>query len=179
MKQTVNNLALAGILVCLPLVGTGLANTTPEQERLAQQVRHELLMLPFFGVFDDLSFTLEGRTVVLSGQVTRPVLASSAAQVVKGIRGVEEVVNRIEVLPLSPMDDRIRLAVYRTLFRQPSLSRYTLGAIPPVRILVKNGNVTLTGVVLNEMDRNIAGIQANLVSGVFSVTNNLRVEGKS
>lgn len=179
MKRTVHWLALACVLLGLPLAGTGLADIVPEQKRLEEQVRHELLMLPFFGVFDDLSFTIEGRSVVLTGQVTRPVLASSAVQVVKGICGVEEVVNRIEVLPLSPMDDRIRLAVYRTLFRQPSLSRYTLGAITPVRIIVKNGNVTLTGIVLNEMDKNIAGMQANLVGGVFSVTNNLRVEGKS
>lgn len=179
MKNRISHAVLATILATTPLVSAGVPATLTEEQRLAQQVRHELVMLPFFGVFDDLNFSIQGRTVVLTGQVTRPVLASSAIQVVKGVRGVEEVVNRIEVLPPSPMDDRIRLAVYRTLFRQPSLSRYTLGAIAPVRIIVKNGNVTLTGVVLNEMDKNIAGIYANQVSGVFSVTNNLVVEKKS
>lgn len=179
MKNRISHAVLATILATTPLVSAGVPATLTEEQRLAQQVRHELVMLPFFGVFDDLNFSIQGTTVVLTGQVTRPVLASSAIQVVKGVRGVEEVVNRIEVLPPSPMDDRIRLAVYRTLFRQPSLSRYTLGAIAPVRIIVKNGNVTLTGVVLNEMDKNIAGIYANQVSGVFSVTNNLVVEKKS
>ncbi len=143
---------------------------------MANKVRHELIMLPFYGVFDNLAFSLQGRRVILLGQVTRPVLKSSAEKVARGVPGVEEVVNRIEVLPLSPNDDRLRIALYRNIFGQASLGRYTLGANPPVRIIVKNGNVTLAGVVMNEMDRNLAGLFANQVAGVFSVTNQLQVE---
>ncbi|MBI1896594.1 MAG: BON domain-containing protein, partial [Acidobacteria bacterium] len=110
------------------------------------------------------------------GQVTRPTLKSSAERVVRDIEGVEQVINQIEVLPLSPNDDRIRLATYRAIYGHSALNRYALQAIPPIHILVRNGNVTLEGVVANESDKNIANIQANGVSGVFSVTNNLRVE---
>jgi len=146
------------------------------QERLLREVRHELVMLPFYGVFDNLSYRVEGDTVTLMGQVTRPTLKSDAENVVKRIEGVERVNNQIEVLPVSPNDDRIRLAVYRAIYGHPNLSRYGLQAVPPIHIIVKNGNVTLEGVVANEADKNIANIQANGVPGVFSVTNNLRVE---
>ncbi len=174
MKYTIFSAVLASVLATTPLIGSNLPVEQTE-ERLAKQIRRELVTLPFYGVFDDLRFSLQGRKVILTGQVTRPVLASSAANVVRRITGVEEVENRIEVLPLSPNDDRLRIAVYRTIFSQASLGRYTLGAIPPVRILVKNGDVTLTGVVINEMDKNMAGLFANQVAGVFTVTNNLRV----
>ncbi len=157
---------------------TATATATPEQ-RLSDTIRRELVTLPFYGVFDQLTFSLEGRKVILRGQVTRPVLQSSAANVVKAIPGVEEVVNEVEVLPLSPYDDRLRLLLYRTIYGQGSLGRYSLGAIPSIHILVKNGNVTLEGRVLNEMDKNLAGIFANQVNGVFQVTNNLTVENKS
>jgi hyperosmotically inducible protein len=113
------------------------------------------------------------------GQVSRPTLKSDAERVVKDIEGVERVVNEIEVLPTSPNDDRIRLATYRTIYGHTALNRYALQAVPPIHIIVKNGNVTLEGVVANESDKNIANIQARSVPGVFSVTNNLRVEGKS
>jgi hyperosmotically inducible periplasmic protein len=112
------------------------------------------------------------------GQVTRPTLKSDAERVVKDIEGVEQVTNNIEVLPLSPNDDRIRLAAYRAIYGQTALNRYALNAIPPIHIIVNNGKLTLEGVVANEGDKNIAGIQANSVPGVFSVTNNLRVEGQ-
>jgi len=146
-------------------------------ERLQREVRHELVMLPYYGVFDNLAFRVDGTTVTLLGQVTRPTLKSDAEGVVKRIEGVEKVVNQIEVLPLSPNDDRIRLAVYRSVYGHTALNRYGLQAVPPVHIIVKNGNVTLTGVVASEADKNIANIQANSVSGVFGVTNNLQVEG--
>jgi hyperosmotically inducible protein len=133
-------------------------------------------MLPFYGVFDNLAFRVDGAVVTLLGQVTRPTLKSSAERVVKNIEGVEKVVNEIEVLPNSPNDDRIRMAVFRAIYSDSVLSRYALRAIPPIHIIVRNGNVTLEGVVANEGDRNIANIRANGVSGVFSVTNNLRVE---
>jgi hyperosmotically inducible protein len=145
---------------------------------LVREVGHELRMLPFYTVFDNLEYKVEGYTVILSGQVTQPVLKSDAENVVKRIEGVERVVNNIQVLPLSPNDDRLRRALYRAIYGQSTLNRYALQAIPPIHIIVDNGHVTLVGVVANEMDKNIAGIQANGVPGVFSVTNNLRVEAK-
>jgi hyperosmotically inducible periplasmic protein len=153
---------------------TGMSLASPD--RLEREVRHELVMLPYYGVFDDLSFKVEGDKVTLMGQVTRPTLKSDAEGVVKKIEGVATVVNEIEVLPVSPNDDRIRQAVYRAIYRQASLSRYALQAVPPIHIIVKNGNVSLEGVVANEGDKNLANIRARGVSGVFSVKNNLRVE---
>ncbi len=164
-------LALAAVVSLVPVAHGATPLTSTENE-----IRHELVMLPFVGVFDNLEFKVEGRHVTLLGQVTRPTLKSTAENIVKRIEGVEAVTNNIEVLPLSPMDDRIRLVAYRTIFGFGSLGRYTLGAVPPVRIIVKNGNVTLEGMVLKEMDKNLANIRANSVSGVFSVTNELRVE---
>jgi hyperosmotically inducible protein len=148
------------------------------RQRLEREVRHELVMLPYYDVFDNLTFRVDGSHVILSGQVVRPTLKSSAENVVKGIEGVEKVTNNIEVLPLSPNDDRLRAAVYRAIYSHSALQQYSLRAVPPIHIIVKNGNVTLEGVVARESDKNIANIQANSVSGVFSVTNNLRVEEK-
>ena len=145
--------------------------------RIEREVRHQLVMLPYYSVFDNFAYKVEGDSVTLMGQVTRPTLKSDAENAVKSIEGVERVENRIEVLPLSPGDDRIRRAEYRAIFGSPSLSRYAIQAVPPIHIIVKNGHVTLEGVVANEGDKNVAGIQANGVPGVFSVTNNLRVEG--
>lgn len=144
--------------------------------RIAREVRHELVMLPYYGVFDNLAFRVDGGTVTLLGQVTRPTLKSDAEGVVKQIEGVQKVNNQIEVLPLSPNDDRIRLAEYRSIYGQPQLNQYALRAVPPIHIIVKNGNVTFEGSVSSEGDKNVAGIQANSVSGVFSVTNHLRIE---
>jgi hyperosmotically inducible periplasmic protein len=153
------------------------AQTDKSESRLVREVRHELVMLPYYNVFDNLSYRIEGGTVTLLGQVTNPVLKSSAENVVKHLEGVQQVVNKIEVLPLSPNDDRIRRAVYQKIYNYPTLStRYGFQALPSIHIVVKNGNVTLEGVVDNAADKNIAGIQANGVPGVFSVTNNLRVE---
>jgi len=152
------------------------AQSARGQERIQKEVRHELVMLPYYGVFDNLAYRVDGSTVTLLGEVTRPTLKSDAENVVKRIEGVEKVVNKIEVLPPSPMDDRIRLAVYRAVYGQTGLDRYALQAVPPIHIIVKNGNVALEGVVANDGDKNLAGIRANGVSGVFKVTNNLRVE---
>jgi hyperosmotically inducible protein len=153
------------------------AQTTPAaRERLERLIRHELVMLPYYGVFDNLAFKLENYKVTLMGEVTRPTLKSDAEAVVKRLEGIEAVDNQIEVLPLSPQDDRIRLAVWRAIYRHAALSRYALQAVPPIHIIVKNGHVRLEGMVASESDKNIAGIRANGVSGVFSVTNNLRVE---
>jgi hyperosmotically inducible periplasmic protein len=181
LRRSVARLLMA-LLVSLCVV-SGTAATNLEfadsgraLSRIEREVRHELVMLPYYGVFDNLSFRVNGGTVTLMGQVSRPTLKTDAERVVKGIEGVERVVNNVEILPLSSLDDEIRLATYRAIYGHTALNRYVLRAVPPIHIIVKNGNVTLEGVVANEGDKNIAGLQANTVPGVFSVTNNLKVE---
>ncbi len=164
-------MVLAAALVASPVLLQASKSPMP----LEQQVRHELLMLPYYNVFDTLSYRVSGDTVTLTGQVTRPTLKYDAEHVVARIPGVKSVDNQIEVLPLSGFDDRIRLAELRAIYGNQTLFRYRLGAIPQVRIIVKNGNVTLEGVVANQMDKTVAGLAANGVPGVFSVTNNLQV----
>jgi hyperosmotically inducible protein len=146
------------------------------QDWIAKEVRHELVMLPYYSVFDNLAYRVDGSKVTLFGQVVRPTLKSDAGNVVKKIEGVTAVDNQIEVLPVSPNDDRLRIAVYRAIFSKPELQRYGMGAVPSIHIIVKNGNVTLVGVVDNAMDKNIVGIAANGVLGVFKVTNDLQVQ---
>lgn len=146
-----------------------------QEEKLSKQIRHELLMLPYYSVFDNLAYKIQGDHVTLLGQVVRPTLKSDAEQVVKRIEGVAEVTNHIEVLPLSSFDDRIRRAEYRVIYGSSQLSLYALDPNPPIHIIVKNGHVTLVGVVENEGDRDIAGIQAGTVPNVFSITNDLVV----
>jgi hyperosmotically inducible periplasmic protein len=154
------------------------AQSDKAKTNLIREVRHELVMLPYYGVFDNLSFQVNGYTVTLTGQVTRPTLKSDAENVVKGIEGVEKVVNEIVVLPPSPMDDRIRRATYRAIYGRPPLDRYALQAVPSIHIIVSGGKVTLTGVTDSEADKNLAGIKANGVSGVFSVDNQLQVPAR-
>jgi hyperosmotically inducible periplasmic protein len=146
------------------------------QMRLQKEVRHELVTLPMYNVFDNLAYKVEGGTVTLLGQVTRPTLKSDAERAVKGIEGVERVDNRIEVLPLSPNDDQLRRAVYRAIYGTEGLDRYAMRAVPTIHIIVKNGHVSLEGAVATEGDKNLANIKASGVSGVFSVTNNLQVD---
>ena len=146
-------------------------------DRIVKEVRHELVMLPFYGVFDNLSYKVDpDGTVTLLGQVARPTLKSDAENVVKKIEGVEKVVNKLEVLPTSGNDDRIRRDTYRAIYGNEVLSQYQLRAVPPIHIIVNNGHITLEGVVARKMDKQIAGVQANSVPGAFSVTNNLQVE---
>ena len=145
------------------------------QERITREVRHELLMLPYFGVFDSISYKVDGSTVTLLGEVVRPVTKSDAENAVKHIEGVEKVDNQIDVLPPSPMDDGLRMRLYREIYGYPALEKYALGVQKPIRIIVKNGRVALEGVVDNETDKNLAGVRANSVPGIFSVTNNLQV----
>jgi len=182
MLRNFKNFMLFALLAAV-VTGTGnlQAKDTPNgapgsPARIAQEARHELIMLPYYGVFDNLEFRVDGSTLTLLGEVTRPTLKSDAARVVKGIEGVQTVNNQIKVLPLSPMDDQIRLAVYRAVYRQPVLSQYALRAVPTIHIIVENGHVTLEGAVARQADKNIAGIKANGVFGVFSVTNNLQVD---
>ncbi len=132
-------------------------------------------MLPYFGVFDYIAYQVEGYKVTLLGAVTRPSLKSDAEKAVKGIEGVEAVDNRIEVLPPSPTDEQLRLQLFRAIYGFPALERYALGVIKPIRIIVRNGNVTLEGVVDSDGDKNMASVRANGVPGVFKVTNNLQV----
>ena len=145
------------------------------QARIAKEVRHELVMLPFYSVFDDLAYKVDGSNVTLFGAVARPSLKGDAERVVKKVEGVESVTNNIEILPVSPNDDRIRRDVYRAIYSQPGLDLYSLRAVPTIHIIVKNGNVTLTGAVANQADKDRANLAANGVPGVFSVKNALAV----
>jgi hyperosmotically inducible protein len=178
MKRTIQNVALAAALTmgALPIfAGTG----NPPVQDLASQVRHELVMIPYYSVFDDLNYSVANGVVTLSGDVTRPVVKEDAERSVKHLPGVTQVINDIRVLPLSSMDSRIRMAEYRTIFGFAGMYRYAMGTQPSIHIIVENGHVTLTGVVNNEADKNLANIRANTVPGVFSVTNNLRIAEKS
>jgi BON domain-containing protein len=151
--------------------------TKPVVSDIPTEVHHKLVMLPWYGVFDSLNYQVNGTEVTLSGQFIseHAVTKDDAEKAVKSIPGVTKVVNNIEVLPPSPFDNQIRRAEYRAVFSRGDLGRYTLGAIPQVHIIVNGGHVTLEGTVMNEMDKNMAGIAANTVPGVFSVQNNLQI----
>lgn len=148
-----------------------------EQANLVKEVRHQLVMLPYLTVFDNLEYKVDGTKVTLLGQVTRPSLKEDAERAVKSVEGVTEVDNQIQALPPSPMDDQIRHAEFRAIYGFPSLSRYSWGAIPQIHIVVDSGHVTLYGIVDNQADKDTAGLRANTVPNVFSVTNNLQVAG--
>jgi len=188
MNKIFQNFAI--VMVALALAGGSLARTVPAdpqsssgnqkmQDRVTREVRHELVMIPQLSIFDNLSYKVDGGTVTLLGQVRNPVIKDSAERAVKGIEGVQRVDNQIEVLPLSPNDDRIRHQVARAIFNDSRLFPYSLGAVPPIHIIVKGGHVSLEGVVDSQGDKNVAGIRANGVPGVFSVTNNLQVENST
>jgi len=162
-------------LFCLSIAAQDNQGTAKSQERIIREVRHELLMLPYFGVFDYIAFKVDGSTVTLVGQVVRPVLKSDAENALKRIEGVERVDNQIEALPPSSMDDGLRIQLYRAIYGFPSLEKYALGVQKPIRIIVKNGHVTLEGVVDNQTDKDTANIRAKGVPGSFSVDNNLQV----
>src|SRR3981081_2824515 len=142
---------------------------TKANQNLVREVRHQLLLLPYYSVFDNLAFKVDGDRVTLEGQVTRPTLKSDAEAAVKSIEGVSGVTNNIEVLPPSPMDDQLRRALYRAIYGDPSLSKYSWSSVASIHIIVKNGHVSLEGVVDNETDKNLAGLRANGVPNVFDV----------
>ena len=144
-------------------------------DRIEREVRHQILMLPFYTVFDDIKYSVSGYNVSLAGYVTNPTLKRDAENVVKRIEGVERVDNQIEVLPTSTVDDALRRRLYRAIYGFPALEKYAMPVVKPIRIIVKNGHATLEGIVDSEADKNLANIQANGVSGVFSVKNNLEV----
>ena len=173
-------LALA-MLFAPSIVSAGSQNERPQRnnkkmhDNLVREVRHQLLLLPYYSVFDNLLYKVDGDRVILMGQVVRPTLKTDAENAVKQIEGVSALDNQIQVLPVSPMDDQLRRAVYRALYGDPVLSRYGMSALPSIHIIVNNGNVTLEGVVDSESDRNLANLRASSVPNVFSVTNNLVV----
>jgi hyperosmotically inducible protein len=186
MLMIIGYSALAIFLLTIPSANSAGNQDQPRQrnekkiqENLVKEVRHQLLLLPYYSVFDNLLFKVEGDKVTLLGQVVRPTLKSDAENAVKGIESVSSVDNQIEVLPTSPMDDGLRRAVYRAIYADTSLSRYGMSALPSIHIIVKNGNVALEGVVDNEGDKNLAGLRSNGVPNVFSVTNNLTIAADS
>jgi hyperosmotically inducible protein len=173
---TLSLLALFGLATWAPAARAGSVGSV-DKNSLDNKVRHELVTLPWYGVFDNLQYQVNGSTVILSGQVVseHSQTKRDAENAVKRISGVTEVVNNIEVLPPLPFDNQIRRAEYRAIFSQSTLGGYSMGAIPQIHIIVNGGHVTLEGTVMNQMDRNIAGLAANSVANVFSVTNNLKI----
>lgn len=184
LHRRFGTLLIAGALCCSFAVGQNshsdaFSRDGASDARLVKEVRHQLLMLPYYSVFDDLGFRVNGDTVTLMGDVTRPVLKSDAENVVKRIEGVKQVVNQINVLPLSTMDDQIRMAMARAIYGDPQIgTRYGYQALPSIHIIVNNGRVRLEGVVANEMDKNLINMRARSVPNVFAVDNQLQVEGK-
>jgi hyperosmotically inducible protein len=173
----------SAFLICTLALASASAQTDKQfspkaQARITKEVRHRILMLADFGTFDNIAFRLNGYDVTLVGQVTRPTLRSDAEREVRRIEGVERVDNRIEVLPASPNDDRLRRDLFIAIYRYGPLQHYGVGSNRPIRIIVNRGHVTLEGVLDRESDKNMAGIRANGVPGVFSVQNNLLVPGK-
>ena len=173
-------LTIAAILVIATSAVVAAPVTSGEEglnrQQLMKKIRKELVTLPYYGVFDNLAYEVQGGTVTLYGQVVRPTTRKDAERRVAKIAGVQQVVNNIEVLPLSSFDDSVRINTYRALARTGGLYRYLMGANPSIRIIVNRGQVTLEGVVSNKADKDLAYVVANGVSGAFSVTNNLRAE---
>jgi len=170
-------LIVAAVILAIATPSLAAPKEVPPQavERIQKEVRHEILMLPYFDVFDNIAFKVDGDDVTLFGQVTRPTLKTDVERVVKSIEGVEKVENQIEVLPVSPNDDRLRLRLFRAIYGFNALQRYALPVVKPIRIIVKNGHVTLEGIVDSEGDKDLVNLRARGVSGSFSVTNNLTV----
>jgi hyperosmotically inducible protein len=170
-------LIVAAVILAIATPSVAAQKEVPPQavERIQKEVRHEVLMLPYFDVFDNIAFKVDGDTVTLFGQVTRPTVKTDVERAVKTIEGVEKVDNQIEVLPVSPSDDRLRLRLFRAIYGFNALQRYALPVVKPVRIIVKNGHVTLEGIVDSEGDKYLVNLRARGVSGSFSVTNNLTV----
>lgn len=175
-------ITLAAVLLTIPGITSAARSQSAKDQKetrsnqnLVREVRHQLLLLPYYSVFDNLAFKVDGDHVTLEGQVTRPTLKSDAEAAVKSIEGVSGVTNNIEALPPSPMDDQLRRAIYHAIYGDPVLSKYGWSSMPSIHIIVKNGHVTLEGVVDSEADKNLAGLRANGVPNVFDVKNNLVV----
>ncbi|HTY64966.1 MAG TPA: BON domain-containing protein [Acidobacteriota bacterium] len=156
--------------------GTSASAPNAKPKDLQDRVLHALLMLPTYGVFDDIKFALKGDTVTLTGEVRKPILKSEAEATVRKLPGVTHVINNVEILPLSPIDDSLRAATYRAVYSQPGFERYDIQAFKPIKIIVKNSNITLDGVVGTQIDKILAGEAARRVPFAFSVTNNLTID---
>lgn len=176
-------IALAGLQPMLLRGGARPAGAQQAPERtevnLTREVRHQLVMLPYYSIFDWFTFRVSGYNIELMGYAVRPSLKSAAGNVVKGVEGVQKVTNNIKVLPPSSMDDRIRLAEYRAIYGYPGFEKYAIQAVGPIHIIVDSGHVILEGIVDNQSDKNVANIRANGVPGVFSVKDNMRVHSGS
>ncbi|MGH9559247.1 MAG: BON domain-containing protein [Bryobacteraceae bacterium] len=168
-------LAAAAVMIAAPFLQAQPANNPAPQKSISEQVRHALVTIPWVNVFDDLSYRVDGSTVTLFGQVTRPIIKSDAGNSVKNIEGVTKVNNEIEVLPVSQFDNEIRWHEAYAIFGYQGLQRYAMGTQPSIRIIVKNGHVTLKGYVNSEMDKQLVYMRARQVANVFSVTNELQV----
>ena len=170
-------IALMAIFAVSPILAVPKVDTkSVNPAETMKQIRKRLVTLPYYGVFDNLAYKYEDGVVTLYGQVVRPTTKSDAARSVERVAGVDQVINRIEVLPLSSFDDQIRIATYRAVYRQPGLDRLAYQAVPPIHIVVKQGHVTLEGIAPTRSDAARAYIAARGVANVFSVTNNLRIE---
>ena len=150
----------------------------PEEPQLSHEIRHQLSVLPYYSVFDYIAFTLDGNKVTLTGYVMRPTLRANAEAAVKSLEGVASVQNMIEVLPKSPADDDSRRAVYRAIFEDSTLQRYAVSEVPVIHIVLRNGEVTLEGVVGTEAEKGLASTRASGVSGISAVKNNIAVRPK-
>ena len=182
------NTGILSVVVAFALVGTAIpAAAKTSQQALARnsgnyeawlsnQVRHALVTLPYYSVFDNLEYKIDGNNVTLLGQVLFPNNKEDVAKAVKRIEGVQSVNNQIQELPIDPFDQQIRRAEFRSIYGAPGMDIYVIRSVQPIHIIVNNGHVTLEGVVRNQTDKNIAGLYANRVANVFSVTNNLRIE---
>ena len=170
--------ALLALFVCAAVItnASPAGQETKANQNLIREVRHQLLLLPYYTVFDNLAFKVDGDRVTLEGQVTNPTLKHDAEAAVKSIESISGVTNNIEVLPPSPMDDQLRRALYHAIYGDPVLSKYGWSALPSIHIIVKSGHVALEGVVDSETDKNLAGMRANGVPNVFDVKNNLVVK---
>jgi hyperosmotically inducible protein len=170
----------AALLAAVGIAGasTGSGAVAPRtDEDLAKQVRHEILMYPYYTIWDDVNFRVNHGSVELTGAVSQPYKKFAIEKSVQHVPGVTSVTDRLEVLPLSSMDDRLRLQVARAIYGYPALSRYAQGSLPSIHVIVDNGHVTLTGVVANNFDKQVAGVRANSAGLSFGpVINNLRVE---
>ncbi len=179
MLKLTGKLMLTAALAFGAITASATPTTMDSQARVAEQVRKQIVTLPYYSVFDNVALQVNGNEVILSGSVYRPSMKKSVERVALRVEGVDRVVNNVEVQPTSSFDDQIRMSLLRRIYGNSVLSRYAWGAVPSIHLVVDNGHVTLEGVVDREMDRNVAGIVANGVSGVFSVTNNLRVANAS
>ena len=174
--------AIASVLMAIPVMAQqkghndAFVRGAQGEGRIMQEVRHQLVMLPYYTIFDDLAFRVEGSTVTLLGDVTNPTLKSDAQNVVKNVEGVTQVVNQINVLPLSDLDWQIRRAEFRAIYGSPQIAdRYGERALPSIHIIVSNGHVKLEGAVANQGDKDFINVRANAVPNVFSVENDLQV----